>query len=323
MIKTRIVFSFIAAVTTLQLHAETDTLFTEEGLASADTHVDTGTVYTCVTDDIESASQHGSLYAIGENGPVNIKVPGTKNGRIFNDVTGNDLSRFSIPDTISAPPDSIVKPKWYRSRLVRSSLFPLAMIGYSLTVMKDNGLYSSYDAKRDIRNLFGAYRSPVDDYLIWAPYAELGVLNLFKIRCKTDALNTSLLILKSEILMTAIVFPVKELSGQLRPDSSNYHSFPSGHTANAFVAASVVHKEYRHLSPWYGVGAYTVATSVALFRMINNKHWQSDVIAGAGIGLLATHIVYATHRYRWGRKDVCFLPVIGKERYGGALVYQF
>lgn len=222
-----------------------------------------------------------------------------------------------------AAEDTTLKPKWYKHRLVKQSIFPLALIGYSLTIFKDNGLYSNYDAKRDIRKTFGTFSNPADNFMIWAPYVEIGVLNAFKIKCKTDLLNTSLLILKSELIMAAIVFPVKTFSKELRPDSSNYQSFPSGHTAEAFVAASVVHKEYRHLSPWYGVGAYAIATSVAAFRMLNNKHWQSDVIAGAGIGLLSTHIAYATHRYRWGRKDVCFVPTIGNGMRGGTFVLNF
>ena len=45
-----------------------------------------------------------------------------------------------------------------------------------------------------------------------------------------------------------------------------------------------------------------MATSVAAFRMINNKHWQSDVVAGAGFGILSAHLAYLSHRNRWGRK---------------------
>jgi membrane-associated phospholipid phosphatase len=41
---------------------------------------------------------------------------------------------------------------------------------------------------------------------------------------------------------------------------------------------------------------------VAAYRMINNKHWQSDVVAGAGFGILSAHLAYLTHRYRWGQR---------------------
>ena len=52
------------------------------------------------------------------------------------------------------------------------------------------------------------------------------------------------------------------------------------------------------------MGAYTIATSVAALRMINDKHWQSDVVAGAGFGILSAHLAYLSHRNRWGRKPI-------------------
>jgi membrane-associated phospholipid phosphatase len=98
------------------------------------------------------------------------------------------------------------------------------------------------------------------------------------------------------------VFGLKSISGVTRPDGSDNQSFPSGHTAQAFLAASIVHAEFRDKSQWYGVGAYGIATSVAALRMLNNKHWQSDVVAGAGFGILSAHLAYLSHRNRWGRK---------------------
>ena len=98
------------------------------------------------------------------------------------------------------------------------------------------------------------------------------------------------------------MFSLKHTTRVLRPDGSTRNSFPSGHTAHAFLAASIVHTEFRHKSPWYGIGAYSVASSVAALRMLNNRHWQSDVFAGAGIGILSAHLGYLSHRYRWGRK---------------------
>jgi hypothetical protein len=75
-------------------------------------------------------------------------------------------------------------------------------------------------------------------------------------------------------------------------------------TAQGFLAASIVHTEFRDKSQWYGIGAYTIATSVAALRMINDKHWQSDVVAGAGFGILSAHLAYLSHRNRWGRKSI-------------------
>ena len=51
-------------------------------------------------------------------------------------------------------------------------------------------------------------------------------------------------------------------------------------------------KEYGDRSPWIGIGAYTVASATGIMRMANNKHWLSDVLMGAGIGILSTELGY-------------------------------
>jgi hypothetical protein len=57
--------------------------------------------------------------------------------------------------------------------------------------------------------------------------------------------------------------------------------------------------------------------------MVNDKHWESDVFVGAGIGMLSTNIVYATHQHRWGRNGVCFSPTYDGKNLCGLLSYQF
>ena len=96
----------------------------------------------------------------------------------------------------------------------------------------------------------------------------------------------------STLLMGATVNTLKQTTNIERPDGSNRHSFPSGHTATAFMTATMLNKEYGHKSPWIGIGAYSVATATGLMRMANNKHWLSDVLTGAGIGILSTELGY-------------------------------
>lgn len=74
-----------------------------------------------------------------------------------------------------------------------------------------------------------------------------------------------------------------------RPDGSNDHSFPSNHTAFAFMGAEMMRLEY---GPWWGLGAYTVATATGLMRVYNNRHWAGDVLAGAGFGILSAQAAY-------------------------------
>ncbi|MBX0291267.1 phosphatase PAP2 family protein [Hymenobacter sp. HSC-4F20] len=194
------------------------------------------------------------------------------------------------------------KLPWYKSKLVKATIIPAVLIGYGAYTFNGGGLYTNQEANRDIHQLFPTFRTRADDILIFVPYAELGLVALAGVESRNDRINTGLVVLKSEIIMLTTVFALKNLTRETRPDGSDNLSFPSGHTAQAFLAASIVHNEFRDKSPWYGIGAYTIATSVAALRMINNKHWQSDVVAGAGFGILSAHLGYLTHRNRWGRK---------------------
>ena len=233
---------------------------------------------------------------------------------------GNSNFIFKSDSVRVVPDDAGLKTK-----LLPSMIVPAALIIYGVTTIGNHGLYSSIQAHRDIMKLTGGKGSTIDNYLQYSPYLEFAALLALKVKCKNDAINTALLIAKSEIIMSAIVFPMKYIVGEERPysydrgqagesladrkkDANAFVSMPSGHTANAFCAATIVYREFRYKSPWYGVGAYALATSVAAFRMINNQHWESDVLVGAGIGILSTNVVYATHIHRWGRKEVCFIP---------------
>ena len=77
-----------------------------------------------------------------------------------------------------------------------------------------------------------------------------------------------------------------------RPDCSAKNSFPSGHTFTAFVGAEIIRREYGKEHPWIAVAAYGVATVVGIMRVYNNRHWAGDVLAGAGLGILSTTLVY-------------------------------
>lgn len=67
------------------------------------------------------------------------------------------------------------------------------------------------------------------------------------------------------------------------PFTFDYVSFPSGHTTSAFAVASVLAMGYRD-KPWVGITSYTVASLVGLSRINDDKHWASDVVAGAALG---------------------------------------
>lgn len=95
-------------------------------------------------------------------------------------------------------------------------------------------------------------------------------------------------------IMAGFVNGIKYTAKEMRPDGSTANSWPSGHTATAFVGATILHKEYGLTrSPWWSVAGYGVATATGVMRVLNNRHWISDVLSGAGIGIMSGELAYA------------------------------
>lgn len=92
--------------------------------------------------------------------------------------------------------------------------------------------------------------------------------------------------------LTALqVRSIKNYLDEDRPDGGKY-SFPSGHTAVAFVGGHMIYKEFKDTNPWIAYSGYVMAGAVGAGRMINNRHWLSDVVAGAGFAILSTELAY-------------------------------
>ncbi|HIP32032.1 MAG TPA: phosphatase PAP2 family protein, partial [Crocinitomicaceae bacterium] len=83
----------------------------------------------------------------------------------------------------------------------------------------------------------------------------------------------------------------KNILNKTRPNGGDY-SMPSGHTSLAFTNATVLYNEFNQTAPILAYSGYLFSSATGVFRMINNKHWLSDVLVGAGIGILATEIIY-------------------------------
>lgn len=146
------------------------------------------------------------------------------------------------------------------------------------------------------------FRTHLDDYLQFSPIILTYGLDAIGIKSRTDVANRTAILLKAEIMMMGSVTVLKNVTHKIRPDGSSYNSFPSGHTAQAFAAATFLSEEYGRRYKWIPYAAYGTATSVGSLRMANNRHYISDVLMGAGIGILSVKVSYWTHRYLWGRK---------------------
>ncbi|MDR1226629.1 MAG: phosphatase PAP2 family protein [Prevotellaceae bacterium] len=141
----------------------------------------------------------------------------------------------------------------------------------------------------------GSGHTTVDNYLQLAPAAASLGLDVFRIYGKHNVVEKSIILATAYIIESTVTTTMKHTFREMRPDGSARNSFPSGHTATAFVGAEFLRKEYWEVSPWYGVGGYAVATLVGYLRMYNNRHWLADVVAGAGVGIFSTQCAYALY----------------------------
>lgn len=152
----------------------------------------------------------------------------------------------------------------------------------------------AYDSDfRRLRNGYSrSFRHDYDDWLQYAPAGAMVALKACGVRGRSSWGRMLVSDAFSAGLMAIGVNSLKYSCRVMRPDGSSRNSFPSGHTATAFMAATMLHKEYGHRSPWYSIGGYTVATVTGVTRQLNNRHWMSDIMVGAGIGILATELGY-------------------------------
>lgn len=131
-----------------------------------------------------------------------------------------------------------------------------------------------------------------DDYLQYAPAALTLGLKACGYESRSGWGRMIVSDAFSAAIMAGAVNGLKYSVGRLRPDGSRRNSFPSGHTATAFMTATMLHKEYGWRSPWFSIGGYTAAAVTGVSRILNNRHWLSDVIAGGAIGIGSVHLGY-------------------------------
>ncbi|GAA3955820.1 phosphatase PAP2 family protein [Chitinophaga oryziterrae] len=170
---------------------------------------------------------------------------------------------------------------------------PILFISYGFWALKNPTLQSlNHSTKAELREDHPNFSTHIDNYLEYAPALGVYALNLAGIHGEHNFRDRTMILGISTLLMSGTVGILKNSTHVLRPDGSSYNSFPSGHTATAFMGAEFMRMEYKDVSPWYGVAGYAAAATTGALRMYNNRHWLSDVVTGAGIGILSTKAAY-------------------------------
>lgn len=170
------------------------------------------------------------------------------------------------------------------SLILPASLITVGAVGTAIDGMNDFHLFSRKDSVNRIH---------VDDYLEWGMLGWVFACDLIG-KEKHKWVDQLCLVVLAEGLNAGMTRALKYTVNETRPDGGPY-SFPSGHTANAFIGAHMAYKEFKESNAWLAYSGYALATFVACSRVYNNRHWVADVLAGAGFGILSVELSYLAY----------------------------
>ncbi|MEJ2164756.1 MAG: phosphatase PAP2 family protein [Desulfobacterales bacterium] len=216
----------------------------------------------------------------------------------------------------------------------KSALITLGVIGVG-------GVLYAYDEQ--IRDFFQRNQSQEADYLAFGAeklgwqyaigfvgaYGGVGYL------VKNEKMQaTGLLALEALTVSSSISMTVKVATGRSRPmrDRGAYSfepfsgsrsdtAFPSGHATTAFTIAAVFADVYEN--PWVGVLTYSLAGLVGLERLYDDKHWASDIWAGAVLGTVVGKSVVYLHKKTDGKVSLAPLIEPSTGTYGACIQVKF
>jgi hypothetical protein len=215
-------------------------------------------------------------------------------------------SKAQISDSVSS------RKPWVKA------ILPSALI-ISGAIIKGSEFEKNLQA--NIRNKVGYdYYCSIDEYFPYAPIAEMYIADLSGAKAKNHWFNQTKYLIISNFISQGITQSLKKI---IPP-----HSFPSGHTTFAFTNATVLCNEFSQNSKVLAYSGYTFAITTGIFRMLNDQHVLSAVLAGAGIGILVTDLVYyfePLKRFNPFKKsrNITFLPSINNKKIKFYFSYKF
>lgn len=219
-------------------------------------------------------------------------------------VLAQGMEPAPAPQTAEMAADTVVNqekqldPFLQKGELRKRLIAPAIFVGVGL-LMIENNIYDRKDFRYDFRTKpFPNFKTDLDYYTIVLPAVGLVAFDILSSQNRHHVTRQVGLLAASGALASAIMWPLKKVTNVTRPNGENNYSFPSGHTTYAFVVATMVSREFKGKSKWIGIASYTAAGATGMMRVLNDKHWFSDVLAGAGVGLLSTNLVYLAHD-RW------------------------
>ena len=162
---------------------------------------------------------------------------------------------------------------------------PVATVGLALLPLDSHVSNLVQTKMPDFEMVFDDYIQ----YLPWAAHFTMGLCGVKGVsKNRYQVLTADAL---AAVMMVSVVQGLKYSINRTRPNGHSV-SFPSGHTAAAFTGATLLAHEYAHRNIWIPIAGYTVATVTGVMRVLNNRHYVSDVVVGAAIGILSAELAY-------------------------------
>ena len=174
----------------------------------------------------------------------------------------------------------------YRKLILPTSLISIGAISFAIPGMK------RFDVATKIEVSHHRSKTTLDNYTQYFPAVMVYGLNLAGVKGKHNFKDRTIIYVTSQLISAAIVTPAKSITAEERPDRSNKKSFPSGHATTAFSTAHFMYREYRDDNLLLSFSGYPFAIFTSVYRVFNDKHWVTDVVAGAGVGILSTELAY-------------------------------
>lgn len=213
----------------------------------------------------------------------------------------------------------------YSEKIIKQAVIPGTLVTMAILI---NGSRFEKNLQTQLRNEVGnTFSFPIDDFTQYVPIAELYLADIVGVKSKNHWFDQSKNLFISNLISAGITHGLKNIVNKTRPDRGD-HSFPSGHTTLAFTNAAVLQHEFKESSPILAYSGYAFAATTGTFRVLNNKHWLSDVLLGAGIGIAAAEFVYYFEPFKNFNpfkkvEGISLIPYAQSDNFGFFISYKF
>ncbi|MCI1785277.1 MAG: phosphatase PAP2 family protein [Bacteroidales bacterium] len=228
----------------------------------------------------------------------------------------NGLAAQTVPDSLRAG-----KPE-VRQLIVPGSAIVIgsALSGSHLEKEVKNSFHNGEEHKSDCA-------LPIDDLMRFFPVPEIYIADMFGVKARNNWFDQTKYLVIANAINAGITLAGKHIINKKRPGGEDY-SFPSGHSSVSFTNAAVLYYEFKDTSPVLAYSGYAIATVVAGSRIVNNRHWLSDVMVGSGLGMLVTTMVYHYEPLKnWNpfkkSENITFVPSYNNNGVGFYFGYVF